>query len=339
MTCKAFIAGCAGLTLTASETRFFKREKPWGFILFKRNIDSPDQVRALVESMRAAVSRADAPVLIDQEGGRVQRFGPPHWPKYPPGESYGRLMAKGALYARDITRLGARLIAHDLRQLGITVDCLPVLDVPVRGAHDVIGSRAYSADPDTVSLLARAAAEGLIAGGVLPVIKHIPGHGRAGADSHLALPVVDASRDELNASDFKPFRALADMPLAMTAHVVYTAIDAKTPATTSKKLFREVIRGHIGFDGLVMSDDLSMRALGGTFKDRTLASLAAGCDVVLHCNGVMDEMKAVAAATPELKGRAKLRAEAALRRISHDPEPFDPVDGRAKLDVALAALP
>ena len=339
MSCKAFIAGCAGLKLTPDELKLFKREKPWGFIIFKRNIDNPDQVRALIGSFRNAVGRADAPVLVDQEGGRVQRLGPPHWPKYPPGEAYGRLMAKGALYARDITRLGARLMAHDMRALGINVDCLPVLDVPVRGAHDVIGSRAYGTDPDTVSLLARAASEGLIAGGVLPVIKHIPGHGRAGADSHLALPVVDTPRDALIAQDFKPFRALADMPLAMTAHVVYSAIDAKAPATTSKKLFREVIRGHIGYDGLVMSDDLSMKALGGTFKDRTMASLAAGCDIVLHCNGDMAEMKAVAKTTPELKGKAKMRAESALRRISHDPEPFDPADGRAKLDVALAALP
>ena len=339
MACKAFIAGCASPMLSPEEARFFKREKPWGFILFKRNIDTPDQVRKIVDDFRDAVGRADAPILIDQEGGRVQRLQPPHWPKYPSSDQYGRLMAKGALHAREIARLGGRLIAHDLKRLGITVDCLPVLDVPVAGAHDVIGSRAYSRDPDAISLLGRAAAEGLIAGGVLPVIKHIPGHGRAGADSHHKLPVVDASRAELEANDFRPFRALADMPLAMTAHIVYSAIDKNACATVSKKMFRDVIRGHIGYGGLVMSDDLSMKALGGSFKERTIASLSAGCDVVLHCNGVMDEMKAVAMATPELAGKAKRRAEAALLRICHDPEPFDPVDGRAKLDVALAALP
>jgi beta-N-acetylhexosaminidase len=335
---KAMIVGCAGLELSRAEKAFFKAEQPWGFILFRRNVDNPDQVRKLVDQLRRTVDRADAPVLIDQEGGRVQRLGPPHWPKYPPGRAYGRMAGNDPLVRRELTRLGARLMAHDLHKLGINVDCVPVLDVPVPGAHDVIGDRAYASDPQGIAVMGRAAAEGMIAGGVLPVIKHIPGHGRAGADSHLALPIVDTARKELSRTDFVPFRHLADMPLAMTAHVVYSAIDAARPATTSRIVMREVIRGEIGYDGLVMSDDLSMKALAGDFGGRTRASIRAGCDVVLHCNGDMAEMKPIAAAAPELRGKAKRRAEAALKRISHAPEPFDPVEGRARLDAALAAL-
>jgi beta-N-acetylhexosaminidase len=335
---KAMILGCAGLELSRAEKAFFKAEQPWGFILFRRNVDSPDQVRKLVDALRRTVDRPDAPVLIDQEGGRVQRLGPPHWPKYPPGRAYGQMAGNDPLVRRELTRLGARLMAHDLHKLGINVDCVPVLDVPVPGAHDVIGDRAYASDPASIAVMGRAASEGMIAGGVLPVIKHIPGHGRAGADSHLALPVVDTPWAELSRTDFLPFRHLADMPLAMTAHVVYSAIDAKRPATTSAKVMRQVIRGEIGYDGLVMSDDLSMKALAGDFGDRTRAALRAGCDVVLHCNGEMAEMKPIAAAAPELRGRAKRRAEAALKRIAHVPEPFDPVEGRARLDAALAAI-
>jgi beta-N-acetylhexosaminidase len=334
MTSRAFIAGCSGPTLTAGETAFFREAAPWGFILFRRNVEDPDQVRALCQSLRGAVGRADAPILIDQEGGRVQRLGPPHWPKYPPGNAYGRV--PDPIARRELTRLGARLIAHDLRAVGIDVDCVPVLDVPVEGAHDVIGDRAYGRDPASVAVLGRAAAEGLLAGCVLPVIKHIPGHGRAFADSHLALPVVETPRAELEAHDFAPFRALADMPIAMTAHVVYTALDPERPATTSPAVIGEVIRGAIGYDGLVMSDDLSMKALQGSFRERAEAAFGAGCDMALHCNGAMDEMEAVAGAAPALDGEAFRRAEAALARIRHEPEPLDPVDARARLDAALA---
>lgn len=336
MTIRAFIAGCSGPTLTADERALFRQAQPWGFILFRRNVETPDQVRALTAAMRETVGRADAPILIDQEGGRVQRMGPPHWPKYPPGRTYGRLPANDPLVRREIARLGARLIAHDLLAVGINVDCLPVLDVPVPGAHGIIGDRAYADDAEQVAVLGRAAAEGLIAGGVLPVIKHIPGHGRAAADSHQALPVVETPLAELEARDFVPFRILADMPLAMTAHVVFTAIDARRPATTSRKVMREVIRGSIGYDGLVMSDDLSMKALSGDFRERTRAALAAGCDVVLHCNGVLAEMEAVAEASPALGGKAKRRAVAALSRIRHAPEPLDAADAHARLDAALA---
>ena len=331
----AAILGCSGLSLSREEEAFFRDVQPWGFILFARNVEAPDQVRRLVDQLRATVDRPDAPVLIDQEGGRVQRLGPPHWRRYPPGRAYGELASNDPLLRREITRLGARLLAHDLAALGINVDCVPVLDVPVAGAHDVIGDRAYAKTPDGVALLGRAACEGLIAGGVLPVIKHIPGHGRAMADSHHDLPVVDTAYNELDAWDFAPFKMLSDMPLAMTAHVVYSAVDAKRPATTSKKAMRQVIRGAIGFDGLVMSDDLSMKALGGEFADRARDSLAAGCDVVLHCNGDMAEMKAVLAGTKALSGQALRRAKAALGRLAKVPEPFDLDEARARFDAAF----
>jgi beta-N-acetylhexosaminidase len=335
---RAFIAGCSGLTLTDDERAFFQTAEPWGFIFFKRNIGSPPQVRALTQALRETVGREDAPILIDQEGGRVQRMGPPHWPAYPPGRAYGRIAGNDTPFQREIARLGARLMAHDLREVGINVDCVPVLDVPVEGAHDVIGDRAYGRDPETVAVLGRAAAEGLIAGGVLPVIKHVPGHGRAGADSHHDLPVVHASRRELESQDFLPFRHLADMPLAMTAHVVYTALDPDRPATTSPAVMREVIRGVMRYDGLVMSDDLSMNALAGTLAERAAAAFAAGCDMALHCNGRLDEMDAVAAEAPELAGEPRRRAEAALARIRHIPEPLNVVDARQRFTAALAAL-
>jgi beta-N-acetylhexosaminidase len=335
VTITAAILGCSGPILTAEEKTFFRRVKPWGFILFKRNVETPDQVRALVDALRDTVGRPDAPVLIDQEGGRVQRMGPPHWGRFPPGRAYGELAGNDPLVRREITRLGARLMAHDLASLGINVDCVPVLDVPDPSGHEIIGDRAYGQTPDEVALLGRAAAEGLIAGGVLPVIKHIPGHGRAMADSHLELPVVDASFEDLDARDFPPFRVLSDMPMAMTAHVIYSAIDRKRPATTSKKVMRRVIRGAIGFDGLVMSDDLSMKALSGDFTERAADSRAAGCDVVLHCNGDMAEMKAVVKGAGELKGRAAARAKAALARLAKVSEPFDAAEGRARFDAAF----
>ena len=335
MTLQAAIFGCSGLVLTPDERAFFREARPWGFILFRRNIETPDQVRALVDALRACTGVANAPVLIDQEGGRVQRLGPPHWRRYPPGRAYGLVGANDPLVRREVTRLGARLIAHDLVALGINVDCVPVLDVPDPHGHEVIGDRAYADGPAEVARLGRAAAEGLIAGGVLPVIKHIPGHGRAMADSHLALPVVDASLEDLDARDFAPFRVLSDMPMAMSAHVVYSAIDKRGPATTSRKAIRDVIRGAIGFDGLLMTDDLSMKALSGDFTQRARAALAAGCDMILHCNGDMAEMRAVLEGTRPLAGRAKARATAALARIVRAPEPFDVDEARARFDAAF----
>lgn len=338
MSASACILGLSGPTLTKAERAFFRDLQPWGFILFRRNVESPEQVSALTAELRSLVGRDDAPILIDQEGGRVQRLGPPHWRKYPTGRAYGRLAANDPVLGPAMTRLGARLIAHDLRAVGINVDCVPVLDVPAPDGHEIIGDRAYGDDPETVAAHGRAAAEGLMAGGVLPIIKHIPGHGRALADSHLDLPVVGASYQDLDARDFAPFRVLSDMPMAMTAHVVYAAIDAKRPATTSKKVIKRVIREAIGFTGLVMSDDLSMKALSGSFEDRTRDSIKAGCDVVLHCNGDMDEMRAIAGATPKLSGKAKRRAEAALTRLAKTPEPLDHAEAVARFEAAFPAV-
>ncbi len=334
---KACILGCSGLALTAEEAVFFAAERPWGFILFRRNVDTPDQVRALVRALRETVDDPAAPVLIDQEGGRVQRLGAPHWPRYPTGRAYADYAANDPLTGQALARLGGRLMAADLARLGINVDCTPVLDVPQPGAHDVIGDRAYGPTVEGVIRLGRAMAEGMIAGGVLPVIKHIPGHGRAMSDSHLALPEVDAPLATLEAVDFPPFEALSDMPMAMTAHVVYRAIDRRRPATTSRAAIR-LIRDRLGFSGLIMSDDLSMKALSGHMADRARASLKAGCDVVLHCNGVMAEMQAVAAATGRLRGPALRRAEAAMARLARRPEPLDEGEARARFASAFARM-
>jgi beta-N-acetylhexosaminidase len=308
---RAFITGLSGLTLTADERAFLRDARPWGLILFKRNIQDRTQVADLVREALRELGDA-GPVLVDQEGGRVQRLGPPHWPVYPAGAAYARLYNRDPQAGIAAARLGARLIAADLIELGINVDCLPLADVPVGGAHSVIGDRAYGETPEKVAAIAGAVAEGLADGGVLPVLKHIPGHGRANADSHEKLPVVHADRAMLEATDFAAFRPLKRLPLAMTAHVVFTAFDPVHPATTSATMISQVIRGFIGFDGLLMSDDVSMGALSGSLAERTRASIAAGCDVVLHCNGKLDEMRAVAEAAPELAGDGHRRAAAAL---------------------------
>jgi beta-N-acetylhexosaminidase len=313
MTARAFITGLSGTILTPQERAFLREADPWGLIVFKRNIESPGQVARLTGAFREAVGR-QAPVLVDQEGGRVQRLGPPHWPAYPPGAAYANLYDRDAAAGLKAAYLGARLIAADLLAVGIDVDCLPIADVPIAGADAVIGDRAYGTAPDKVAAIARAIAEGLLAQGVLPVLKHIPGHGRATADSHRALPVVEVDRVTLTATDFAAFRPLADLPLGMTAHVVYTAIDPIAPATTSVTVVRDVIRHAIGFHGLLMSDDISMGALSGSISERSRAAIAAGCDVVLHCNGELAEMQEVAAAVPVLAGVAAQRADAALAR-------------------------
>jgi len=328
----AAIYGCAGLELTSSEQAFFAAKKPLGFILFKRNIDTPEQVRALIAALKVAAGHPDVLILIDQEGGRVQRLKPPHWTAYPPAAAF-ETMAGSPSQQRELVRLGARLMAHDLRALGINVDCAPVLDVPQAGAHDVIGDRAYGLTADSVAVMGRAAAEGLLAGGVLPVLKHAPGHGRAGADSHKELPVVKSRRDELEKIDFLPFAVNADMPVAMTAHVVYTALDRRNPATTSRKVIQS-IREDIGFDGLLLSDDIGMGALKGPLPGRARAALRAGCDVVLHCSGDIEEMRAVSANVPTLKGKALVRLERALARLKHKVEPLDIEEARGRLDLA-----
>jgi beta-N-acetylhexosaminidase len=334
MSTRAFITGVSGPELSAAERDFIRAECPWGFILFKRNIETPAQVTRLINELREEIGRPDAPVLIDQEGGRVQRLGPPNWPIYPAGAVFGRLYDIDPAAGLAAARFSARLIAADLDEVGVSVDCLPLADVPVSGANAVIGERAYGTEPAKVAAIARAVTEGLEEGGVLPVLKHIPGHGRATADTHFSLPVVDTSREELEQSDFAPFRALADLPMAMTAHVVFSALDPAQPATTSATIIDEVIRGLIGFQGLLMSDDVSMNALAGSISDRTRALLAAGCDMVLHCNGKLEEMHEVARVTPELSGKALARAGRALLSRKA-PQPFDRVKARAELDALV----
>jgi beta-N-acetylhexosaminidase len=331
---RAVILGCTGERLNANERRFFGDIDPVGFILFRRNCRSPEQVRDLVGALRDAIGRSDAPVLIDQEGGRVARLRPPSWRLYPSAACLGSLPDSQAELA---ARLGARLIADDLEQLGITVDCLPVLDIPVAGADPVIGDRAYGTEPGRVTRLARAVCEGLLEGGVLPVIKHIPGHGRARVDSHYACPVVETEAEELSRTDFAPFRALATMPWAMSAHIVYMAIDSTAPATLSSRVISQVIRSAIGFDGVLVSDDLSMQALGGGIGERAEHALAAGCDLVLHCNGDRREVEAVviAAGPISTKTADRLTRGEATRRTS-GPRPFDRRETEAQLEALLA---
>jgi beta-N-acetylhexosaminidase len=333
---RAFITGLAGPVLTDLERAFLREAQPWGFILFRRNVASADALRRLIDDVRATLGRA-APALIDQEGGRVQRLGPPHWPIYPPGAAYGLLYDRNREKGLAAAWLGARLIAADLALLGIDVDCLPIADVPATGADRVIGDRAYGSEPTKVAAVAGAIAEGLAAGGVLPVLKHIPGHGRASADSHKSLPVVNTDRPTLEATDFAAFRPLAALPLAMTAHVVFTAIDPIAPATISAIIVREVIRDSIGFRGLLMSDDISMGALAGSVGERTRAAIAAGCDLVLHCNGEMAEMLAVAAEAPLLTGDAARRAAAALA-MKRSPAPIDLAAKRAEFSRLMTGV-
>ena len=308
---KAVIFGCAGQELTAAEAAFFADVDPWGFILFARNIDNPDQVKGLTQALRECVGREDVPILIDQEGGRVARLGPPHWRARPPMDRFGALYEQDPKAAKRAAYWGARLMAHELSALGINVNCVPVLDVPAADGHEIIGDRALARRADIIAELGQEVASGTFAGGVLPIIKHIPGHGRAKADSHLELPVVTASLEELRAVDFLPFKILNQAPMAMTAHVVYSAIDPDNVATLSEKIIHDIIRGYMGFDGLLMSDDLSMKALSGSFETRTEQAIAAGCDVILHCNGDGEEMEAIAGAAPTLRAEALRRVDAA----------------------------
>ena len=334
MSTRAFITGVSGPELNAVEREFIRAERPWGFILFKRNIETPAQVALLVRELRAALGDPEAPVLIDQEGGRVQRLGPPNWPVYPAGAVFSALYDIDSALGLTAARLSARLIAADLAEIGVTVDCLPLADVPIDGADAVIGSRAYGTEAGKVAAIARAVTEGLEQGGILPVLKHIPGHGRATADTHFKLPVVDTAKIELERTDFAAFQPLADLPMAMTAHVVFSALDPAQPATTSATIIEQVIRGVIGFQGLLMSDDVSMNALAGSIPERTRAIIAAGCDMVLHCNGKLEEMQEVARETPELTGDALARARRALA-ARKTPQPFDRLAARAELEALI----
>jgi len=325
---KAFMSGCAGTSLSNAERRFFAATRPCALILFARNCETPAQIRALIGSFKDAVESDEVLVLIDQEGGRVRRLRPPNWRNMPPASCYGRMYAADPEAAKQAAFAGARLIAQELYDLGITVNTMPVLDVPEKGAHEIIGDRAFSTDPEVVIALGHAVMEGCLAGGVLPVIKHVPGHGRAKADSHLALPRIDVAVADLDAVDFRPFRALRDAPLAMTAHVLLPAFDERRPASISPVIMSEVIRGRMGLSGLVMSDDLGMKALGGPFAERARGVIEAGCDVALHCGGDLAEMVEVGNAVPPLEGLAAERF-ARARACLHDPQPFDVADSLA----------
>ncbi len=325
---KACILSVSGPVLTTGEAALFKAQNPWGVILMGRSCVSRDQVRRLVADIWDATGR-ETLIFIDQEGGRVARLKAPEWPLFPRGADYAALYAQDPVLGLEACRLGHRLIASELAGLSIHADCAPVVDLPVPGAHDVIGDRAFGTEPEQVAALARAAFEGLHAGGVASVIKHIPGHGRSMSDSHLELPRVTAGDNELS-KDFDAFARVADAPMAMTAHIAYEAYDPGKAATVSRYMIQEIIRGRIGFDGLLMTDDLGMRALGGSLSDRAKASIEAGCDVLLHCSGflkdpaeILAEMTEVGEAAPVLAGKAASRAAAADAIAKHS-EPLEP---------------
>ncbi|MFZ1470218.1 MAG: glycoside hydrolase family 3 N-terminal domain-containing protein [Paracoccaceae bacterium] len=325
----AAIFGCAGPALLAEERDFFRDADPFGFIIFARNVDTPDQLRRLTADLRAAVGR-DAPILVDQEGGRVQRLRAPHWRDWqPPFDTVaGFARVKDAARAMN---LRARIIAAELRDVGIDANCAPVADVAREATHPFLKNRCYGTDPAVVSGISRAVADGLLSGGVLPVVKHMPGHGLSTMDTHLDLPTVRADRAELAAVDFAPFRALKGLPMAMTAHIIFAAYDS-LPATQSPTMIG-LIRDQIGFDGLLMTDDLNMEALQGTLASRTAASLAAGCDIALHCKGDLAQMVEVAGAAGDMREETLARATAALA-ARRTPDPVD----IAALEADLAGL-
>jgi beta-N-acetylhexosaminidase len=331
---RAVIFGCAGLDLGADERAFFRDANPLGFILFARNVDTPERTRRLVDDLRSSVARAEAPVLIDQEGGRVARLRPPHWRKAPPARLLGELYARDPERGLEAALLNSRLLAADVASIGCDVDCLPVLDIAFPETSTVIGDRAYADRPEPVAALGRATAEGLLAEGVVPVIKHMPGHGRATVDSHQSLPRVTAPRELLERTDFLPFKLLSDLPWAMTGHLLFEAIDREAAITVSARAVKEVIRGHIGFDGLLLSDDLSMQALGGALGERASRALAAGCDMALHCNGRMDEMVDIAARTGPMSEVAGRRFDAGRAMLARHRAPL----GRAGLADAARGL-
>jgi beta-N-acetylhexosaminidase len=337
MSISSVIYGLGGPRLSPDEKAFFRDIDPWGFILFARNIEGINQVSRLTLELRDCVGR-DAPILIDQEGGRVARLRPPTWRAAPAAQRFADLWFVDEELAIEATRVNHRLLAHELRTIGVDVDCAPVADLRIEGADDIIGDRAFGTTPEPIIHLGRAAMEGLMAGGVAPIIKHIPGHGRARADSHLELPVVPEEHGLLSETDFAPFKGLNDAVMAMTAHIVYADIDRDQPATQSADVVGKVIRGEIGFDGLLMTDDLSMKALSGSFRERGELSLKAGCDMLLHCNGHMTEMIGVAEGATGLAGKALERAEAA-ERVRETIEDFDPEDAESRLNDWLDRLP
>jgi beta-N-acetylhexosaminidase len=333
---KAIVFGISGPELTAAEADVFQRSNPAGFILFARNCIDPVQLARLNDDLRTCLDDPDPLILVDQEGGRVQRMGPPSWRGIPPAQRFAHLAEHDASAALEAAWLNARLMAHELHTVGITVDCAPVLDVPTADCHAIIGDRAYGETPAAVALFGKAVTSGLLSGGVLPVIKHLPGHGRARVDSHVSLPRVSADLLTLQRTDFAPFAALADQPCAMTAHVVYEAIDAERPATLSRTVINDVVRTEIGFDGLLFSDDICMGALSGSVTGRANAALAAGCDIVLHCNADLDEMIELADSCPHMADAATVRMCRAKAMRKGRLESFDPIYALARLEEILA---
>lgn len=333
---KPVIFGIAGLTLTDDERALFRASEPAGYILFKRNIEDRAQVRALTDALRELHGRDDIAILIDQEGGRVTRMKPPVWPEFPAGAAFDALYDVSAMTAIEAARNNAEAIALTLSQVGITVDCLPLLDVRVPETHAAIGDRAMGSDPMRVAALGRAVLDGLKEGGVVGVVKHMPGQGRAVVDSHYDLPTVPSTKEELEA-DFSPFRVLNGAPMGMTSHVVYEAYDNLRPSTMSPIIIEEVIRGNIGFDGLLMSDDLDMQALTGDVPSRAVDCVAAGCDLALNCWGRFDEMVTIVERLPDITLRARQRLDSAMATI----KPVDFVEERlvellTKRDALLA---
>jgi beta-N-acetylhexosaminidase len=334
---QAAIYGLAGTELTADEAAFFADSRPAGYILFKRNIESRQQLRRLTDSIRELEGHDEVPILIDQEGGRVARMRPPEWQTFPPGEAFDRLYQLAPSSAIEAARVNARALGLMLNEVGINIDCLPMLDVRQPGADDIVGDRALGSEPMQVASLGKAILDGLKSAGVLGVIKHIPGHGRALADSHLELPVVDASEDEL-AVDLEPFERLRDAAMGMTSHLLYTQWDAERPASQSPIVIHDIIRQRIGFDGFLMSDDIGMEALAGDHGQRAAACVAAGCDVALHCDGKMENMLLVANAVPAIsaEGEARLSRAMAMRFTPDDEMDF--AEAVAKRDALLALV-
>jgi beta-N-acetylhexosaminidase len=331
---RAFICGLEGLALTDFERAYLRETKPWGVILFGRNIDNPDQVRRLTSDVRDALDW-HAPILIDQEGGRVQRLKPPHWRRYPAASRFGAMEKAEPGAGVEAAQIATWMIADDLLQVGINVNCAPVLDLSVSGGTDAIGNRAFDGDPKAISLLGRTTIEAYMQAGVAPVIKHMPGHGRAVVDSHFGLPRITTDRETLELTDFAPFQALSDAPLAMTGHLVFEAIDSDLPVTLSPTMVA-LIRDSIGFDGALMTDDLAMGALSGSMAERASEALAAGCDLALHCNGSRSEMEAIREAIPLLEGRSAERCAAALTRLGR--QSLDRATLTDRLDTLLASI-
>jgi len=329
------ILGLSGPALTAEERAFFADLEPAGYILFRRNVVDRAQMKALTDDLRALSGRDDLPILIDQEGGRVARMQPPEWSAFPPGAAFDALYDVAPVSAIEAARANAQALAVMLREVGVTVDCLPLLDVRQPGAHDIIGDRALGAEPLRVAALGRATLEGLRAGGVVGVVKHIPGHGRAMADSHVELPVVDAPAEALE-SDLAPFATLNWAPMGMTAHVIYTAWDKERCASLSPTVIEGIVRGRIGFDGLLMSDDLGMHALQGSFRERAASVIAAGCDIALHCSGDMAEMESCAQGVGDITPSARSRLDAAMATIADVPDAASLGDLLARRDALLA---